>query len=284
VTAVGYAAMVVTDLDGTLLDSRGALSAANRGALEALRAAGVLRVVATGRNLHSALSALAEDVLIDYLVFASGAGIVHWPDRRLVHHRHLADAQALAAARALRALGLDFMLHAGVPDNHRFWFHRAGAPNPDFEHRLRRYASYALPWPPKAPRGPFSQLLAVALRDVADAEAAARHAQLRRLLEPLHVIRTTSPLDHRSAWFEVFPGGVSKASGADWLARRHALMPEAVLAVGNDFNDLDLLAWAGHPRVVDNAPAPLRKRYPTVAGNDADGFAAAVRTWRVGAV
>jgi hydroxymethylpyrimidine pyrophosphatase-like HAD family hydrolase len=272
--------MVVTDLDGTLLDSRGELSAVNRAALDALGTAGVLRVVATGRNLHSALGVLAGDTPIDYLVFASGAGIVQWPDRRLVHHHHLADAEALVAARALRALGLDFMLHAGVPDNHRFWFHRAGAPNPDFERRLRRYADHASPWPRTDPRGPFSQLLAVAVRDAAGIDPATRHEQLRRLLEPLHVIRTTSPLDHHSAWFEVFPGGVSKASGADWLARRHALTPEVVLAVGNDFNDLDLLAWAGHPRVVENAPVALRERYPTVAGNDADGFAVAVRAWR----
>jgi len=274
-----FRAMVVTDLDGTLLDSSGALSRANRDTLDALGAAGVLRVVATGRNLHSALSALPGDTPIDYLVFASGAGTLRWPERTLVHRHHLGEEEALAAADVLRGLALDFMLHAGVPDNHRFWFHRTGAPNPDFDRRLARYAAHALPWPRARPAGPFSQLLAVEAPEAAASVVAARHASLRRLLDPLHVIRTTSPLDHRSVWFEVFPCGVSKAAGAAWLLERHGLERDDVLAVGNDFNDEDLLAWAAHPRVVANAPEALRQRFPTVAANDDDGFAGAVRDW-----
>jgi len=272
-------AMVVTDLDGTLLDSRGALSDGNRAILLALARAAVLRVVATGRNLHSALAALPGDTPIDYLVFASGAGILRWRDRTLVHRNDLGDEEALAAADALRELALDFMLHASVPDNHRFWYHRGGGRNPDFERRVARYAQHALPWPDAHPEGPFSQLLAIERGGAAEARVEERHGSLRRLLDPLHVIRTTSPLDHRSAWFEVFPAGVSKASGARWVLERYALDHAAVLAVGNDFNDVDLLAWAAHPRVVANAPAALRERFPAVAANDDDGFAAAVRGW-----
>ncbi len=269
--------MVVTDLDGTLLDSRGRLSAGNRAALEALGRLGVVRVVATGRNLHSALSAMAADLPVDYLVFGSGAGTVDWPTRRLLDSRHLDDADALAAARCLRSLGLDFMLHAGVPDNHRFWYHRAGPGNADFERRLRRYRDHCAPWPDGDPDGPFSQLLAVQVPG-----DAARHDELAQALSPLNVIRTTSPLDHASFWFEVFPRDVSKAAGAAWLAQRHGVDADAVLAVGNDFNDEALLEWACHARVVANAPPRLRERFQAVASNDDDGFAAAVRAWLPG--
>ncbi len=269
--------MVVTDLDGTLLDSRGRLSEGNRAALRALGHAGVLRVVATGRNLHSALLAMPADTPIDYLVFASGAGTMHWPERRLLHACHMDDDDALAAAGCLRELGLDFMLHAAVPDNHRFWYHRAGSGNADFERRLARYLDHCAPWPETEPRGPFSQLLAIQ-----PPGSGPRHEELVLALAPLSVIRTTSPLDHRSFWYEVFARGVSKAAGASWLARRHGIDCGAVLAVGNDFNDEDLLAWAPHPRVVANAPAPLRERYRQVASNDEDGFAVAVREWLPG--
>ena len=51
-------AMVVTDLDGTLLDAGARLGAENRQALERLGEAGSLRVVATGRSLHSAEAVL----------------------------------------------------------------------------------------------------------------------------------------------------------------------------------------------------------------------------------
>jgi hydroxymethylpyrimidine pyrophosphatase-like HAD family hydrolase len=49
------------------------------------------------------------------------------------------------------------------------------------------------------------------------------------------------------------------------------------MAVGNDYNDLELLDWAEHAFVVGNAPAELRARYATVASNDDAGFSEAVR-------
>ncbi|MDX1435151.1 MAG: HAD hydrolase family protein, partial [Gammaproteobacteria bacterium] len=84
--------MVVTDLDGTLLDSSARLGPVNRGALERLGEHGVLRVVATGRSLHSARLVIDRDFPIDYLVFSSGVGIVRWPEEDpLVHHHMRAD-------------------------------------------------------------------------------------------------------------------------------------------------------------------------------------------------
>ena len=184
------------------------------------------------------------------------------------------------------AAGYDFMLHAGVPDNHHFWYHRASAGNADFEHRIERYRDFCQPWPQawpvQLPLGPFSQLLAVQSSGGA-LEYGARHQQLRAQLAPLNVIRATSPLDHRSAWFEVFATGVSKAAAAQWLLRRHDLPRSAVLAVGNDYNDEQMLAWAAHARVVGNAPAELRARYNACASNDADGFSEAVGAWLAGA-
>ena len=121
-----------------------------------------------------------------------------------------------------------------------------------------------------------SQLVAIESREV---DAAAVHAEVAAVLDGLNVVRTTSPLDHRSTWIEIFPGGVSKSAGAAWLAARHALDAGDVVAVGNDWNDCDLLAWAGCSFVVGNAVAELRARHATVAANDAGGVSEAVRCW-----
>lgn len=69
---------IITDLDGTLLPRGGSISS---GTLEAFRLAGnkgCIRIIATGRNLYSALKILPAGFPIDYLVFSSGAGTLRW--------------------------------------------------------------------------------------------------------------------------------------------------------------------------------------------------------------
>ena len=47
-------------------------------------------------------------------------------------------------------------------------------------------------------------------------------------------------------------------------------------AVGNDYNDLDLLNWAGQAFAVLNAPLQIRKRFRTVPANNDCGLTRAV--------
>ncbi|HED14741.1 MAG TPA: HAD family phosphatase [Gammaproteobacteria bacterium] len=269
-------AMVVTDLDGTLLNSVADLSPTNRETLQSLAANNIIRVAATGRSLWSALNVIDTNTPLDYLVFTSGAGIVNWPECTLLYTRHLSHKQVLNAALVLREFGCDFMLHASVPENHHFWYHRQSTHNPDFQHRIEHYRSYCKPWPDSALTGDtFSQLLVIQHPN----HQVVNQPQLTTALAPLNVIRTTSPLDHTSTWFEIFPPQVSKASGIQWLADRYHLNSGAALVIGNDYNDLQMLEWAQRAAVVANAPIELCQRFEIVPGNDEDGFSVAVHDW-----
>ena len=94
------------------------------------------------------------------------------------------------------------------------------------------------------------------------------------------MLRATSPLGGAATWIEVFPAAASKSRSSAWLAERLGLGAAEVLAVGNDYNDLDLLEWGGTSFVVGNAPEELLARFASVASNDAGGVADAVRRWR----
>jgi hydroxymethylpyrimidine pyrophosphatase-like HAD family hydrolase len=265
--------MVVTDLDGTLLDSRHGLGADNRRTLDELGRRGIVRVISTGRSLFSALSVLPPDAPIDYLCHSSGAGIVSWPGREALRVVNMPAPDAAALTLELLARDVDFMLHFAIPDNHHFYAHRTRRSNADFERRLARYSAYssALALPLPDPRA-MSQALVIE-----PPPGPGRHAELALALPGFQVIRTTSPLDGASTWIEIFPRGVNKAAAAAWLwesSRRSAL---ECVAVGNDYNDLDLLDWADHAFVVGNAPAELCARYTRVASNDDAGFSEAVR-------
>jgi hypothetical protein len=49
--------------------------------------------------------------------------------------------------------------------------------------------------------------------------------------------------------------------------------------VGNDYNDLDLLEWAAHSFVVENAPDDMKNRFETVSSNNNGGVAEAAGRW-----
>lgn len=267
--------IVVTDLDGTLLGSNHALSPRNRETLNALGERGIVRVVATGRTLYSAQQVLDNDFPIDYLVFSSGAGVLQWSSKTLMLAHDMAFEDALSIAEVLMGRQLDFMLHHGLPDNHRFFYFTATDSNPDFDARCARYGEFAEPWPAQPPRlRRASQLLAIE-----PFEAPSQFQALESALAEYKVILTTSPLDHSSRWIEIFPRTVSKAIASEWICSELGLDRGRALAVGNDFNDLDLLQWAPVSRVVANAPAPLRDRFEAVESNDANGFSQAVEEW-----
>lgn len=264
---------VVTDLDGTLLGPSRTICAADRQTLIELGDRGVLRVVATGRSLFSARTVLGADLPIDFLIHSSGAGTLSWPDQRPVRALHMAPPSALRLARELWDRDLDFMIHRAIPDNHRFAFRRSSRANADFERRLSQYSAHAEPL-----REPLqiAETMCQALV-IESAPRADLYVQLTEALPEWSVLRATSPLDGCSTWVEIFPHGVCKSAAAGWLRDARGLNGTASLAVGNDYNDVDLLDWAEFGCVVGNAPEELRARYRSVASHDAAGFSEAVR-------
>ena len=268
--------VVFTDLDGTLLDADQTLSKRNRATLVDLESRGVMRVVITGRSLLSCDRVIDGAFPIDVLVTSSGAGIFNHSPRRLLHAFGLSASEIETAVGVLQQLDMDFMVHAPVPDNHRFRWYRAETRNPDFDRRLSLYEGHHEPLDLTDPL-PQSGAQLLAICKAASAEA--QHETLRRYLPEHNVIRTTSPLDHESTWFEIFPKTVGKAQAAQWICTHLDLAAERALAIGNDFNDVDMLRWAPVAHVVSNSPSALTQEFHTVADHQDAGFTEAVNLW-----
>ena len=66
----------------------------------------------------------------------------------------------------------------------------------------------------------------------------------------------------------------------EWLAHRSGLTAKDVLAVGNDYNDMDLLKWAARSFVVNDAPGELLSLFPVVRSGDESDFSEAVALWQ----
>ncbi len=148
--------------------------------------------------------------------------------------------------------------------------------NADFKKRIELYHQFAKPLDTAIDGfGRATQLLAI----LPPADNRPAIATLEKALPGFNIIQTTSPLDGQSTWIEIFPATVSKSLTAAWLSVAYGLNADRALSVGNDYNDLDLLEWAGCSFVVDNAPHDLKSRFPVVASNNECGVAEAINRW-----
>lgn len=259
--------IVFTDLDRTLLRKDGSISEQNYQALQSLAEENIIRVVVTGRSLFSLRKVVSPDFPVDYLIYSSGTAIMNWKESRLLHGNKLDRVQLSRSVDILISNQTDFMVHAPIPDNHYFHYYRSNERNDDFFRRLELYRKFARKLVLPLNLSVASQLLAVLQSD-----DIIRFNRIRLELSYLQVIRTTSPLDHSSIWLEIFPRGVSKGHGVEWLCRYLKINPEHTVSVGNDYNDLEMLECTGYAFVVNNAPDELKQRFMTV-GDEDHGFA-----------
>jgi len=264
--------IVISDLDGTLLPAQGEVSDCDFQILSSLEEEGIVRVIATGRNLYSALSVLADDFPIDYLIFASGAGIFDWKKRELIFSQHLDSNVVFEISSELIKLKTDFMILDPIPNNHQFAYYRSGKSNPDFDRRLSLYKPFANPiGHAEDTRRDACQLLVILSNCVNGFN------ELKAEFENVNIIRATSPLDHESIWMEIFPLHISKAYGAEWLCQHLNIDSKLSMVIGNDYNDLDLLEWGKYPFVVANAPKELKESYENTKSVDESGFSIAIK-------
>ncbi|CAB1063609.1 hypothetical protein D1BOALGB6SA_8392 [Olavius sp. associated proteobacterium Delta 1] len=268
--------LFIVDFDGTLLRSDRTVALEDLDALRQLGELGIIRAIATGRSLFSFNTVTISDLPMDFVIFSTGAGVLQFNGAEIIRKVNLEPHEVERASSVLKSYRLDFMIHRTIPDNHMFAYYRTNHKNDDFDRRLELYSRHAAILTETANGfGPATQLLAV----VPARSGTAVLEAIRNELIDFTVIQTTSPLDGESTWIEIFPTTVSKSQTAAWLAEKLRIDKRQIVSVGNDYNDLDLLAWTDCSYVVENAPTDLRNRFTTVASNNNGGVAEAAKRW-----
>ncbi|MFC2110930.1 HAD family hydrolase [Bacteroidota bacterium] len=250
--------ILITDLDGTLRDTIQGFPEDNIESLYSLEKKDIIRVIATGRSIYSANNVLPNDFPIDYFIFSSGAGIMNWKTKKIIFERHLQGEDVAEISKDLIDIGIDFMIHLPIPENHKFYYHSAGNETPDFIRRCDVYSDYIIRLKDEHNSfGDSSQMLAIINNDIDLFKVI--EARLTSKFSNIKLIRTTSPLDNDSIWLEIFPKDVSKGISSDWLCNKLGLNKKESIVIGNDYNDIDLLDWSPNSYVVANAPEELKQ-------------------------
>lgn len=270
-----YRGACVSDLDGTLLPHNGEISVENLRSLESLSEKGICRVLATGRSLFSMRKVIPLHAPFDFVIFATGAGIMDWQNQELIYNQNLNAEQISRVCKVLEELNLDYMLHNAIPETHHLQY-KAFKAIPDFLQRLEIYREYATEL--KQEQGPGWKL-ATQFLAIVESHREDLYDSLSRRLDPLTIIRTTSPLDFSSLWIEIFAPGVNKGSALQHLLSKIGLSLSQCMVIGNDYNDLQMLEICPNSYVTANAPDSMKQEFINVGLCEENGFSMALNHW-----
>jgi Cof subfamily protein (haloacid dehalogenase superfamily) len=271
--------LIATDIDGTLLDSRGRLPEANASAIAEAAARGIEIVIVTGRRFDFARS-IADSLPCDlHLISSNGAVIKSKTGETL--GRHLLPA---ATARRVVKATAEFRSDAAVlfdrPREKQIIVERADYDDPSRGAYLRRNAESLAEVAPLEDclngEDPIQVLFTGECRRMRDVKSA-----LEGLSFGNECTLALTEYEHRNlSMLDVLRRGVTKGTAlAEW-ANRRGIAPDEVMAIGDNWNDREMLEFAGIPVVMGNAAAELKSLgWRVTLSNDDCGVAAAIRSY-----
>jgi hypothetical protein len=272
--------MIVVDIDGTLLPSSGTVvSRRNCAALLHAEAAGIEIVIATGRRQAYAMPLVEPVGLKQQTVMITSNGTV---TRTMAGQAIDRFALPVETARALCPV----LRHFGTMV---FTFDREGPGELVLESidaldsRVSLWVKANRPWIREVQplerafedgETPVQGMVCGGVEEMRRAEQSLAESELAPQIE-LH--RTEYPARDLTI-LDILPPDCSKGSALRRLAQQRGLAPENILAIGDNWNDLEMLEFAGRPVVVANGAPDLVERarqraWEIAPSNDEDGVA-----------
>lgn len=250
--------LVATDLDGTLLTSTRAISPGVLGAVAAAQARGVKVLVATGRVWASAAPYIRQVGADAPAILYNGGLVYDFSTDTVLHRVPLAYDHARAVLELLRGFP-QVQPHLYVND--QVYVGHINALS-DAYRRKNGIPVIAVGDLVKfLPKDPMKILIVGARPDLIVVNAG-----IRALPLSIHSVFS------EPTYLEILPLGSSKGTALAFVAQQFGIPPAAVLAVGDNLNDLEMIQFAGVGVAMANADTELIPRADYVtATNDEDG-------------
>jgi len=266
--------LVALDIDGTLLRSDKTLSPRTREAVARARGGGVRVVLVTGRRHPSARKVADELGAALPLVVHNGALVID--EGRIVRCRPLSREVAARAIELGRARGAEPIVHCGSRGEGFLLVEASAQPHGLVGYYLERARSELREVEGLVAALAHGETIQVMFGGVR-AEIEALYAALaEELAGDARLERTVYPASD-FALVDVLDPSVGKADALAFLCGRWGIAVEETLAIGDNWNDRQMLLSAGRGLLMGNAPIELiALGLPVLPTNDEDGVAHAL--------
>ena len=265
--------LLAVDIDGTLLNPEFHISETDLATLRRAHAQGIEVILVTGRR-HTFALPIAQQLGFDLWLISSNGAVT----RSLAGETFHRDLLPEPTCRELVHLMQEFRGQTVLTFD-------SNGPGTIVIERLDQLEASIQRWLEKNMKYiqfvvPIEDALTT---DPVQAMFCGPVAHMQRVLQvlancglPITVLRTEYPGRDLSI-VDVLNAGCSKGHALERWANYRQITREQVMAVGDNYNDIEMLAFAGHPFIMGNASEELRGRgWKLTRSNAESGVAAAI--------
>ncbi|PWK11310.1 Cof-type HAD-IIB family hydrolase [Tumebacillus permanentifrigoris] len=268
--------MLVSDIDGTLLNSKGEVTP---GTIQAIRDAydnGIIVTLATGRQLRGVVDIVKQIGISVPVILGNGAVVVDPLAQKTLLHQTLDEETTKAILEVIQAHGLwsSVFVHTfeGVDTYYDL--------DPGFDEAyvfIHKHIPEVVQQVESLKEVAHLHPIKVLLIDRTE-HVLPLYEALQKLPQTFNMVIS----DHDWPGFtllECFHHRSTKASGIRHVAEIFNIPAEQVVAVGDNTNDFEMIEFAGLGVAMGNAHAELQERADWITkSNDQDGVAHLIRT------
>jgi Cof subfamily protein (haloacid dehalogenase superfamily) len=268
--------LIAVDIDGTLLDPHFQVSPRNVAALKAAHQAGAQVLLATGRRHDYALPVAQELGFPVWLISSNGA-LIRSSEGETFFADRLPRQSATRLIRHMDAFRGNAVLTFDRPGHDALILERVEELNQTISRWIQtneRYIRYVSPIEDALlEEDPIQAMFCGRVSRMEDAQLRLAQADF---LDEITILRTQ--YDHRDLCIlDILNRDCSKGHALRRWAGQHHISPAQIMAIGDNYNDLEMLEFAGLPVIMGNASQELRQNgWKVTASNAESGVAQAI--------
>ena len=267
--------MIAVDIDGTLLNPQFQISPADLAALRKANQQGVEVILVTGRR-HTFAMPIAQQLGFDLHLISSNGAVTRSMQGK-TFHRDLLPATtcrklctAMKEFRGNTVLTFDKETKGAIVLEH---MDELGASIQKWLEKNLEFIEFVIPVEDSLTTDPVQAMFCGRIEHMQQALTTLSVSGLDR---DITVLRTEYPARDLSI-VDVLNRDCSKGHALERWANFRGIPREQVMAIGDNHNDVEMLAFAGVPFIMGNAVEELRSNgWRVTLSNDQNGVAAAV--------
>jgi Cof subfamily protein (haloacid dehalogenase superfamily) len=265
--------LIAIDIDGTLLNPEFKVSENDLAALRRAHAEGIEIILATGRR-HTFALPIAEELGFDLWLISSNGAITRSLAGETFHRDMLPGATCRELVNVMQEFRGQTVLTFDSNSRGAIVIERPDQLEGSIQRWLEKnmqYIEFVVPIEDALTTDPVQAMFC---GPVADMQRVLQVLESSGL--PITVLRTEYPGRDLSI-IDVLNAGCSKGHALERWANYRRITPGQVMAIGDNYNDIEMLAFAGHPFIMGNASEELRGRgWKLTRSNAESGVAAAI--------